>query len=157
MKDIRKEFDYEVIEKGNAGFLGIGFKQAVIDAWKKEDVKPNFIEMEKGMLKFWKDNKIFEQIRRDVIGQTEIIEGTVIAKKAIERKTGARGLRSIIEEIMRDIMYDIPSNYTIAKCTITKETVMDKKQPEVVIDETRKKENVRPKRKVKKAKKESKL
>ena len=44
----------------------------------------------------------------------------VIVDKAIERKTGARGLRSIIEEIMRDIMYDIPSNKKIAKCIITK-------------------------------------
>ena len=50
-----------------------------------------------------------------------------IVDKAIERKTGARGLRSIIEEIMRDIMYDIPSNPKIEKCTITKETVTDKK------------------------------
>ena len=50
----------------------------------------------------------------------------LIVDKAIERKTGARGLRSIIEEIMRDIMYDIPSNPKIEKCTITKETVTDK-------------------------------
>ena len=46
-----------------------------------------------------------------------------IVDKAIERNTGARGLRSIIEEIMRDVMYDIPSNPKIAKCIITKETV----------------------------------
>ena len=43
----------------------------------------------------------------------------IIVDKAIERNTGARGLRSIIEEIMRDIMYEIPSNYKIEKCTIT--------------------------------------
>ena len=62
----------------------------------------------------------------------------VIVDKAIERKTGARGLRSIIEEIMRDIMYDIPSNKKIAKCIITKETVLENKKPEIIIDENKK-------------------
>ena len=61
-----------------------------------------------------------------------------IVDKAIERKTGARGLRSIIEEIMRDIMYDIPSNKKIAKCIITKETVLENKKPEIIIDENKK-------------------
>ena len=58
-----------------------------------------------------------------------------IVDKAIERKTGARGLRSIIEEIMRDIMFDVPSEPNIAKCIITKETVLDKKAPELIIKE----------------------
>ena len=62
----------------------------------------------------------------------------VIVDKAIERKTGARGLRSIIEEIMRDVMYDIPSNKKIAKCIITKETVLENTKPEIIIDENKK-------------------
>lgn len=62
----------------------------------------------------------------------------VIVDKAIERKTGARGLRSIIEEIMRDVMYDIPNNKKIAKCIITKETVLENKKPEIIIDENKK-------------------
>lgn len=48
-----------------------------------------------------------------------------IAKKAIERKTGARGLRSIIETIMLDVMYELPSREDITKCIITKETVIN--------------------------------
>ncbi len=48
-----------------------------------------------------------------------------IAKKAIERKTGARGLRSIIESIMLDVMFELPSREDIKKCVITKETVMN--------------------------------
>ena len=56
-----------------------------------------------------------------------------IAKKAIERKTGARGLRSIIESIMLDVMYDIPSRDDIAKCIITKETVTENKFPQLVL------------------------
>lgn len=59
----------------------------------------------------------------------------VIVDKAIERKTGARGLRSIIEEIMRDIMFEIPSNPKIEKCIVTKETVLEKKVPTLVINE----------------------
>lgn len=67
----------------------------------------------------------------------------LIVEKAIERNTGARGLRSIIEEIMRDVMYDIPSNPKIAKCTITRECVEDGKAPEIVIDENKKKEPIK--------------
>lgn len=58
-----------------------------------------------------------------------------IVDKAIERKTGARGLRSIIEEIMRDIMFEIPSTPNISKCIITKETVLNSTEPEVIISE----------------------
>lgn len=47
-----------------------------------------------------------------------------IAKKAIERKTGARGLRSIIESIMLDVMFELPSRDDITKCVITKNTVV---------------------------------
>ena len=77
-----------------------------------------------------------------------------IVEKAIERNTGARGLRSIIEEIMRDVMYDIPSNEKIAKCIITRDTVISKAQPEIVIDENKKRELPKIKRKVKTGKKE---
>ena len=50
-----------------------------------------------------------------------------IADKAKERKTGARGLRSIMENLMTDIMYEIPSNKDIAKVIITEETVLNGK------------------------------
>lgn len=48
---------------------------------------------------------------------------TAVAKKAIERKTGARGLRSIIESVMLDVMFDLPSRDDIVKCIVTKETI----------------------------------
>lgn len=73
-----------------------------------------------------------------------------IVDKAIERKTGARGLRSIMEETMRDVMFEVPSNSKIAKCTITKETVLGKANPELVIDENKVEKKI--KRKVKKVK-----
>ncbi len=54
--------------------------------------------------------------------QSEALE--LIAKEAIDRKTGARGLRSIVEDIMLDTMYDLPSRDDIEKCVITREAVL---------------------------------
>ncbi|MDW7655574.1 MAG: ATP-dependent Clp protease ATP-binding subunit ClpX [Bacillota bacterium] len=56
-----------------------------------------------------------------------------IARQALERNTGARGLRSILEEIMMDIMFELPSRDDVARCIITKTSVKDKKPPEVVL------------------------
>ena len=60
---------------------------------------------------------------------------TAIAHLAVERKTGARGLRSIMESIMMDIMYEIPSDSSIGICTVTKEAVEGKSEPELVYRE----------------------
>lgn len=79
--------------------------------------------------------KLFEIDDVELVFEPEALEA--IVDKAIERKTGARGLRSIIEEIMRDIMFEIPSNPNIEKCIITKETVVDNKEPEIVINENK--------------------
>ena len=70
-----------------------------------------------------------------------------IVEKAIERNTGARGLRSIIEDIMRDIMFDIPSNPKIEKCIITKDTVEGKEGPKLIIDENKTSKRVKIKKK----------
>ena len=60
-----------------------------------------------------------------------------IVNKAQERKTGARGLRSIIEEIMTDIMFEIPSNPKIEKCIITKNTIENGEAPKIIINNNR--------------------
>ena len=68
-----------------------------------------------------------------------------IVDKAIERKTGARGLRSIIENVMTDIMYDIPSNEKIEKCIITKDTIQNNANPKIIENpnkESKKKQRV---------------
>ncbi len=57
-----------------------------------------------------------------------------IVDKAIQRKTGARGLRAILEDIMRDVMFEIPSNPKIEKCIITKDTVLNGKSPTVFVN-----------------------
>jgi ATP-dependent Clp protease ATP-binding subunit ClpX len=56
-----------------------------------------------------------------------------IAELAIERSTGARGLRAILEDIMLDIMYEIPSRKDIVKCIINEKSVTDKTPPELII------------------------
>jgi len=59
---------------------------------------------------------------------------SAISKKAIKRKTGARGLRSILEEIMLDVMYEIPSQKGIRECLVTEETVAKKEKPILVYE-----------------------
>ncbi len=58
-----------------------------------------------------------------------------IAKKSLKRKTGARGLRAILEEIMTEVMFEIPSNDKIEKCIITKEAVDHNEKPKLVLNE----------------------
>ncbi len=60
------------------------------------------------------------------------------ADRAIERGIGARGLRAVLEEVMTQVMYDVPSDPTIAKVTITEESVKERKQPAVEHDPNRK-------------------
>jgi ATP-dependent Clp protease ATP-binding subunit ClpX len=59
-----------------------------------------------------------------------------VAHLAVERKTGARGLRSILESVMMDLMYEVPSDNTIGICTITKDVVDKKGAPEIIYRDT---------------------
>lgn len=61
-----------------------------------------------------------------------------IAKKTIERKTGARGLRSIMEELLGSLMYEVPSDYTVEKVVITEGMVTDGEKPRMIHDPNRK-------------------
>ncbi len=60
-----------------------------------------------------------------------------VAKKAIERNIGARGLRSIIEEILKNVMFDVPSDHTIEKVVISADVVNGKQKPEYIYNENR--------------------
>ena len=71
--------------------------------------------------------KLFEFDEVNLKVEEDAIEA--IADLAFERKTGARGLRSVMENIMMDVMYEIPSDDNIAECIITKEAVEGKAQP----------------------------
>ena len=73
-----------------------------------------------------------------------------IAEEAMERKTGARGLRSIIEKATLDLMYEIPSDDKVVKCVITKEVITDGAQPEITYsDNPAEKKQIKKKRSVK--------
>ena len=62
-----------------------------------------------------------------------------IAKKSFERKTGARGLRAIMENIMMDTMFTVPSDKTIKECRITKEAVLGIEEPKYTRDDEERK------------------
>ncbi len=62
-----------------------------------------------------------------------------IAKTALVRKTGARGLRAIIEQVMLDVMYDLPSNEKISKCIVTREMITGEGKPQLIEGERKKK------------------
>jgi len=74
----------------------------------------------------------------DVVLEFEDKALLAIAKLAISRETGARGLRSILEGFLMDIMFEIPSSHNIEKCIITEETVLNKQPPVFVYNEDRK-------------------
>ena len=59
-----------------------------------------------------------------------------VAKQAVARKTGARGLRSILESVMMELMYEVPSNNNIGICTITRQVVDGTGEPELVYRDT---------------------
>jgi len=64
-----------------------------------------------------------------------------VSEEALRRNTGARGLRSILEEVMLEVMYDIPSRDDIAKCIVTRETIQKKEPPRIIaVDRKKKKE-----------------
>ena len=92
--------------------------------------------------------KLFEMDNVELDFTNEALEA--IAEKAIERKTGARGLRSIIEDVMTEIMFDVPSDERISKVVINESTINKKERPEIqLIAEG----EVRPQLKAKKTKK----
>ena len=106
---------------------------ATLKELDKDALAKILVEPKNSLVKQYK--KLFEIDNVELQFEDEAI--SAIVDKAVERKTGARGLRSIIEEIMTDIMFEIPSNPKIAKCIITKDTVINGNEPEVVIDESR--------------------
>jgi len=81
--------------------------------------------------------KLFDMDDVELTFEQEAIEA--IAAQAFERKTGARGLRSIMESVMMDIMYEIPSDETIEECVITKGAVEGESEPLTIHKEIMKK------------------
>jgi len=80
--------------------------------------------------------KLFEM--DDVLLEFEDDALVAIAEKALQRNTGARGLRAILEEVMMDVMFELPSSTNIEKCIIKRETIEQNLKPELIINENRK-------------------
>ena len=93
-----------------------------------EDLVRILTEPKNAIVKQYK--KIFSLDNVDLIFDEDAV--MAIAEKAIQKKTGARGLRSIIESIITDIMFEIPSNENIEKCIITRAVIEDKVAPEII-------------------------
>lgn len=106
---------------------------ATLKELDKEALKKIIVEPKNALVKQYK--KLLEIDGVELEFKDDALEA--IVKKAIELKTGARGLRSIIEGIMTNIMFEIPSNDKITKCIITRDTVESGKEPEVVVDENK--------------------
>ena len=74
--------------------------------------------------------KLFDLDKVDLEFTPEALDA--IAEKTIARKTGARGLRSIMEDTLKNLMFEVPSDYTIEKITVTKDSVVNGAAPEIV-------------------------
>ena len=100
-------------------FIGRIPVYAVLDALTEDTLKMILTEPKNAVLKQYKCLLEMDGVELDF--EQEAVD--LIAQKAIKRKTGARALRSIVEELMLDVMYDIPSDDSIKKFTITKDMV----------------------------------
>lgn len=144
-------FNQTVVKKNNKD-IGELFKQVTTQDLIKFGLIPEFIgrvpisvslegldkealmrilcEPKNALVKQYK--KLFEFDDVELTFEEDAIEA--IASEAFDKKTGARGLRSILEHTMRDVMYEMPSDESIIKCIITKESVEGKASPVVVRD-----------------------
>lgn len=133
-------FNAEVKERSNMN-VGSAFKRALPQDFVKFGLIPEFIGRvpitvsldaldRAALIRILKEpkNSLIKQYTKlfelDGVGlefKEDAVEG--IADKALERKTGARGLRAIMENVMLDLMYRIPSDESISRCVITKELV----------------------------------
>jgi ATP-dependent Clp protease ATP-binding subunit ClpX len=104
---------------------------ATLDSLDEEALIRILIEPKNALIKQYQ--KLFEM--DNVLLEFDDEALRVIAKMAIERKTGARGLRSILEDIMLNVMYDIPSREDVEKCIITKDTIVNGQDPMLIIGE----------------------
>jgi ATP-dependent Clp protease ATP-binding subunit ClpX len=103
---------------------------ATLTSLSEEDLIRILTEPKNALVKQYK--KIFSMDNVDLIFKKEALKA--IAVMSVKRKTGARGLRSIMEEAMLEVMFEIPSRQDIKRCVITKEVVENKIKPLLLTD-----------------------
>jgi len=103
---------------------------ATLDELTVDDLVKILVEPKNSVVKQYQ--KLFEMEGVELT----FTEGALrrVAEEAIKRKTGARGLRAIIEEIMTDVMFELPSLKDVKKCIITEEVVLKKEQPLLIFN-----------------------
>lgn len=101
---------------------------AALERLTEEDLIQILTEPKNALIKQYKQLLLFDNVELEFEDEALM----AIARKAIERKTGARGLRSIIEEVMMDIMFEIPSHEEITKVIINEAVVDGKAEPQMI-------------------------
>ena len=148
-------FGSEIISKDNVSKEEI-YKKVQTEDLRKYGLIPEFVGRlpivasldpldESALVKILKEpkNSLVKQFKKlfelDNV-ELEIDDDALIevARKAIERKTGARGLRSILEETMMDVMYDIPSRDDVSAILINKDCIIKKSEPLIRVKDTKK-------------------
>ncbi|MEO5357580.1 MAG: ATP-dependent Clp protease ATP-binding subunit ClpX [Nitrospirae bacterium YQR-1] len=103
---------------------------ATLDALSEDALVQILVEPKNALVKQYEKLLSFENVR------LKFTDGALraIAKKAIVRKSGARGLRAILEEVMLDVMYEIPSQSGIKECIINEETITNNVRPHLIYE-----------------------
>lgn len=112
-------------------FIGRLPVMAALDKLTADDLVRILTEPKNALVKQYK--KLLSLDETELVFEDDALRA--IAQKAIERNTGARGLRSIIEEIMMDIMFEVPSQEEIEKVIITKEAALETEKPTIIYAE----------------------
>lgn len=112
-------------------FIGRLPVMAALDKLTVDDLVRILTEPKNALVKQYK--KLLSLDETELVFEDDALRA--IAQKAIERNTGARGLRSIIEEIMMDIMFEVPSQEEIEKVIITKEAALETEKPTIIYAE----------------------
>ncbi|MBP3847362.1 ATP-dependent protease ATP-binding subunit ClpX [bacterium] len=119
-------------------FIGRIPVYAVLDQLNEKTLKMILTEPKDAILKQYQ--ALLKMDGVDLEFEPEAVD--MIAKEAIKRKTGARALRSIVEEIMLDVMYDVPTKENIEKFVVTADMVKNRKNAEIVQLPTKKEEGI---------------
>ncbi|MFR5979470.1 MAG: ATP-dependent Clp protease ATP-binding subunit ClpX, partial [Lactococcus lactis] len=101
---------------------------AALERLTEEDLIQILTEPKNALIKQYKQLLLFDNVELEFEDEALM----AIARKAIERKTGARGLRSIIEEVMMDIMFEVPCHEEITKVIINEAVVDGKAEPQMI-------------------------
>ena len=102
-----------------------------LDELREEDLLKILVEPRNALMKQY--SRLFEMENVELEITDKALR--VVAQEAIKRKTGARGLRAILENIMLDIMYDVPTNTSVKKVVVTDEVVLKKAEPLMIYGE----------------------